>query len=183
MIGHHFSASAFCNCRAPLGVCRSRGKISSPRSTSRDCSAGSANACTLAALRRSIISFGVRFGAKSAYQLENESDGSPSSAKVGMSGAQRRLCSQPAPTAIEAVFQDIYRSDRRRGPGSAAPRRDRARGQIAFQCTFENSSPGRLAAWQSTSPGCPTCRDSPSLNKHRAECRLRTGHRAPYGPA
>jgi hypothetical protein len=41
----------------------------------------------VAALSRSIIPFGVRFGAKSAYQLENESDGSPNSAKVRMSGA------------------------------------------------------------------------------------------------
>jgi hypothetical protein len=34
-----------------------------------------------------MVSLGVRFGAKGSNQLENESDGSPSSAEVGMSGA------------------------------------------------------------------------------------------------
>ena len=63
MIGHHFSASAFCNWPSASGVCRSRGKISSPRSASRDRTAGSAKACTVASLSRLIMSFGVPFGA------------------------------------------------------------------------------------------------------------------------
>ena len=35
MIGHHLSASAFCNALSASGVCRSRGTISSPKSARR----------------------------------------------------------------------------------------------------------------------------------------------------
>jgi hypothetical protein len=35
MIGHHFSALAFCNAPSASGVCRPRGKTSTPRSASR----------------------------------------------------------------------------------------------------------------------------------------------------
>lgn len=35
MMGHHLSASAFCNVCKPSGVCRSRGGISCPISASR----------------------------------------------------------------------------------------------------------------------------------------------------
>jgi hypothetical protein len=46
-----------------------------------------ANACTVAALSRSMICLGVRLGAKSAYQAEYETVGSSISPKVGISGA------------------------------------------------------------------------------------------------
>ena len=44
MIGHYFSASAFTNAPSASGVCCSGGKISWPRSASRDRTAGSASA-------------------------------------------------------------------------------------------------------------------------------------------
>jgi hypothetical protein len=75
------------------GVCCSRGKISSPRPASRDCTAGSASASTAAALILPMMSLGVPLGAKSPNQLLLESAGKPISPKVGMSDAvvQARL--------------------------------------------------------------------------------------------
>src|ERR1700687_3567897 len=90
MSGHHFSASAFTSAPSASGVCRSRGKTSSPLSTHRDRTAGSANASPAAALSLLMTSLGVPLGAKSPNHSEKESAGSPISAKVGMSGASAR---------------------------------------------------------------------------------------------
>ena len=87
MIGHHLAASAFCMAARASAVCCSRGKISNPRSASRDPTDGSVSAATAAALSLPMISAGVPLGAKIPYQLGKETDGSPISAKVGMSGA------------------------------------------------------------------------------------------------
>jgi hypothetical protein len=70
MIGHHFSASAFTSAPSASGVCRSRGKTSSPRAASRDRTAGSASASTAAALSLPMMSLGVPLGAKSPHQGE-----------------------------------------------------------------------------------------------------------------
>ena len=51
------------------GVCCSRGKISRPRSASRDRTAGSASASTAAALSLAMMSFGVPLGAKNPNQV------------------------------------------------------------------------------------------------------------------
>ena len=90
MIGHHFSASALTNALSASGVCCSGGKISWPRSASRDRTARSASASAAAALSLPMMSFGVPLGAKSPYQGDHETAGSPSSAKVGISGATVR---------------------------------------------------------------------------------------------
>src|SRR5215470_6888481 len=100
MSGHHFSASAFTSASSASGVCRSCGKISTPRSARRDRAVGSANAWTAAPLSRSTISFGVPFGAKSAYQPDKETIGSPISPKVGMSGASAKRVYRAAHKAI-----------------------------------------------------------------------------------
>jgi hypothetical protein len=47
MIGHHFSASAFCRTASASGVCCSRGKISVPNSEIRDRTSGSASVSTV----------------------------------------------------------------------------------------------------------------------------------------
>jgi putative ABC transport system substrate-binding protein len=93
MIGHHFSASALTNAPSAAGVCCSRGKTSSPRSASRDRTAGSARASTAAALSLPMMSFGVPLGAKRPYHADQETLGNPSSAKVGISGAAVRRVS------------------------------------------------------------------------------------------
>src|SRR5207245_11266529 len=87
MIGHHFAASAFTRPPSASAVCRSRGKISSPRAIKRDRTAGSASASTAAALSLPMMSFGVFLSAKNPYQADQESAGSLISAKVGVSGA------------------------------------------------------------------------------------------------
>jgi hypothetical protein len=53
-----------------LGVCRSREKISSPRSIKRDRTAGSTSASTAAAFSLLMISRGVPLGAKNPNQVE-----------------------------------------------------------------------------------------------------------------
>jgi hypothetical protein len=70
MRGHHFSASARCSVPSASGVCRSRGKISSPRSIKRDRTAGSARASTAVAFSLLMISRGVPLGAKNPNQVE-----------------------------------------------------------------------------------------------------------------
>jgi hypothetical protein len=76
MIGHHFSASALTSSPSTSGVCRSRGKISSPDSTRRDRTAGSASVSITALLSLSMMSRGVPFGAKSPFHTEKEIAGS-----------------------------------------------------------------------------------------------------------
>ena len=108
MIGHVLSASAFTSAPSASGVCRSRGKISYPRSTNRDRTAGSVSASTAAALSLLTIPFGVPLGAKIPNQADQEIFGSPSSAKsefqVPAPNASRLsphglLCTRPAPVA------------------------------------------------------------------------------------
>jgi hypothetical protein len=70
IIGHHFSASAFTSAASASGVCRSRGKISIPRSPSRERTVGWASASTAAALSLPTMSLGVRLGAKSPNHSE-----------------------------------------------------------------------------------------------------------------
>src|SRR5262249_36396729 len=87
MSGHHFSASAFTSAPSASGVCRSRGRTSSPSSMKRDLTAGSRSASTAAALSLPMMSDGVPLGAKSPNQLEKDTVGSPISPRVGMSDA------------------------------------------------------------------------------------------------
>src|SRR5215813_7695476 len=90
MIGHHYSISAFCRAASASGVCWSRGTTSCPRSASRFCTTGSANASFAAPLSLAITSFGVPLGAHSAPQTDMWNCGKPASSTVGISGAEAR---------------------------------------------------------------------------------------------
>src|SRR5262249_28042289 len=68
MIGHHFSISDFWKVASACGVCRSGGKISPPRSASRDRTVGSAKAAMIDAFSFSRTAPGVCFGAHIARQ-------------------------------------------------------------------------------------------------------------------
>src|SRR5262245_30265743 len=77
-----------------LRVCRSRGKISCPRSVSRARTAGSAKVSTTAALSLATTLAGMPLGPKNPCQLITWKPGRPASSALGMSGAAaRRLLS------------------------------------------------------------------------------------------